>query len=91
MREHKPVDFALTAIVAHELFYGACKERPAVETLTRIAALQFEVVDFNREEARRPGELRAVLAAASISIGPYDAMTAGQAWLSWSPRSDPSR
>jgi len=40
--------------------------------------LQFEVVEFDREDARQAGELRAALAAAGTPIGPY-VLIAGQA------------
>ena len=42
-------------------------------------ALQFEVLDFDREDARQAGELRARLAAAGTPIGTYDVLIAGQA------------
>lgn len=42
-------------------------------------ALQFAVLDFDREDARRAGEIRAHLAAAGAPIGPYDALIAAQA------------
>ena len=39
--------------------------------------MQFEVLDFDREDARQAGELRARLAAAGTPIG--DVLIAGQA------------
>ena len=42
-------------------------------------ALQFAVLDFDREDARRAGELRAQLSVAGTPIGPYDVLIAGQA------------
>lgn len=80
LRQHVPADFALPAIVAHELYYGAYKGQRAVENLKRLDALQFEVLEFDREDAQRAGELRAQLAAAGTPIGPYDVLIAGQAW-----------
>jgi tRNA(fMet)-specific endonuclease VapC len=41
--------------------------------------LQFEVLDFDRENARQAGELRTRLAAAGTPIGAYDVLIAGQA------------
>lgn len=79
LRQHQPQDFGVPAIVAHELFYGAYKGERAVENIARVDALQFEVLDFDREDARLAGELRAILAKAGTSIGPYDVLIAGQA------------
>jgi tRNA(fMet)-specific endonuclease VapC len=79
MRQHRPQDFAIPSIVAHELFYGAYKGRRIVDNLARIEALRFEVLDFDREDSRRSGESRAELAAAGTPIGPYDVLIAGQA------------
>jgi predicted nucleic acid-binding protein len=64
---------------AHELFCGAYKGQRTAENLARVDALQFEVLDFDREDARQAGELRARLAAAGTPIGAYDVLIAGQA------------
>nr|WP_301542783.1 type II toxin-antitoxin system VapC family toxin [Cupriavidus basilensis] len=79
LRQHQPQDFGIPAIVAHELFYGAFKSQRATENLARVEGLQFEVLDFDREDARHAGELRAALATAGTPIGPYDVLIAGQA------------
>jgi tRNA(fMet)-specific endonuclease VapC len=70
---------AVSAIVAHELFYGAFKSRRAAENVALIDALQFEVIEFDREDARQAGEVRALLAACGGTIGPFDVLIAGQA------------
>ncbi|MBB6411806.1 PIN domain-containing protein [Mesorhizobium sangaii] len=79
LKRHRPQDFALSAIVVHELYYGAEKSQRRVENLTRIEALQFPVLDFDREDARHTGEIRATLATLGTPIGPYDALIGGQA------------
>ena len=79
IRQHRPGDFAMSAIVAHELYFGAYRGTRSVENLARVDALRFEVLDFDREDARNAGQLRAVLAAAGAPIGPYDVLIAGQA------------
>lgn len=79
IRQHQPRDFAVSSIVAHELFYGAYKGRRTAENLVRIEALRFEVLDFDREDARHSGELRAALTATGTPVGPYDVLIAGQA------------
>jgi tRNA(fMet)-specific endonuclease VapC len=79
LRQHQPRDFAMPSIVAHELYFGAYKSRHAADNLRRVEALQFEVLDFDPEDARRAGEVRAQLALAGTPIGPYDVLIAGQA------------
>ena len=79
LRRHQPQDFGIPAIVAHELFYGAYKGQRTAENLAQVEALPFEVLDFDREDAREAGELRARLAASGTPIGPYDVLIAGQA------------
>jgi predicted nucleic acid-binding protein len=43
---------AISSIVAHELFYGAFKSRRAAQNVALIDALQFSVVEFDKEDAR---------------------------------------
>jgi tRNA(fMet)-specific endonuclease VapC len=78
-RREAPADVAISAIVAHELFYGAFGSRRAEENLARVDALRFQVVEFDKEDARQAGEIRALLAAQGTPIGPYDVLIAGQA------------
>lgn len=79
LRANRPEDFAIPAIVVHELHYGAGRSRRRDENLARIEALRFEILDFDREDARASGEIRASLAIAGTPIGPYDVLIAGQA------------
>jgi tRNA(fMet)-specific endonuclease VapC len=79
IRQHHPRDFAISSIVVHELFYGARRGQRTTENLVRIESLRFEVLSFDREDARHAGEVRAMLAAAGTPIGPYDVLIAGQA------------
>jgi tRNA(fMet)-specific endonuclease VapC len=79
IQTYAPGDLAMPSIVAHELFYGAYKSRRAQTNLALIEALQFPVLEFDWEDARRGGELRAHLAARGTPIGPYDVLIAGQA------------
>ena len=79
LRRHRPEDVAISAIVAHELYYGAYKSGRTAENLARVEALRFEVLDFDREDARQAGRIRAALAAAETPIGSHDALIAGQA------------
>ncbi|HEY5210452.1 MAG TPA: type II toxin-antitoxin system VapC family toxin [Stellaceae bacterium] len=78
-RQHRPTDIGMSAIVAHELFYGAFKSRRVAQNLALVDALQFTVIEFDKEDSRRAGEIRAFLAGAGTPIGPYDVLIAGQA------------
>ena len=69
----------IPAIVVHELYFGAYKGQRTAENLARVGGLQFEVLEFDGEDARAAGQLRASLAAAGTPIGPYDVRIAGQA------------
>jgi tRNA(fMet)-specific endonuclease VapC len=75
-RKHKPSDIAISAIVAHELFYGAFKSKRRQHNVDLIDCLHFAVLDFDKEDARQAGELRAILATMGR---PYDVLIAGQA------------
>ncbi|MDE1146639.1 MAG: type II toxin-antitoxin system VapC family toxin [Azospirillaceae bacterium] len=79
MQQHRPEDFGLPSIVVHELYFGAAKSQRQAENMARVDALRFPVLDFDPEDAREAGLIRAQLAAAGTPIGPYDALIAGQA------------
>src|SRR5215470_2755025 len=78
-RRERVGDIAISAIVSHELFYGAFKSRRRMQSVVVIDALQFIVLEFDKEDARQAGEIRALLASAGTPIGPYDVLIAGQA------------
>ena len=42
-------------------------------------ALRFAVIEFDKEDAREAGKIRAFLAVKGSPIGPYDVLIAGQA------------
>lgn len=79
IRQHNSADIGLSVIVLHELFFGAYKGQRVATNLAAIADLDFEVVDFNKEDARHAGEIRATLAKIGQPVGPYDVLLAGQA------------
>jgi tRNA(fMet)-specific endonuclease VapC len=64
-------------IVMHELYFGAFRSRRASQNAALIDALQFVVLDFDKEDARQAGEVRALLAAGGTPIGAYDVLIAG--------------
>ena len=78
-RRHQPADIGLSAIVSHELYFGAFKSRRREHNLAIVANLQFEIVPLDQEDARHAGEIRAALGALGTPIGPYDVLIAGQA------------
>ena len=71
-RAVKPGDISISAIVAHELFYGAFKSQRANQNVALVDALRFVVLEFDKEDARRSGQIRALLASKGTPIGPYD-------------------
>lgn len=72
-------DAGLSSIVAFELYYGAYSSSRQKENLARFDAIAFPIVEFDREDARRSGEVRAALKRLGTPIGPYDILIAGQA------------
>ena len=78
-RRHSPADIGVSAIVSHELFYGAFKSKRSEFNVGLVDSLRFAVLDFDKEDARHAGAIRAELAAQGSPIGPYDVLIAGQA------------
>jgi tRNA(fMet)-specific endonuclease VapC len=56
-RRENPGDVAISVIVMHELYYGAFRSRRAAQNSALIDALQFVVLDFDKEDARQAGEV----------------------------------
>lgn len=79
IRRHTPRDFGVSAVVIHELYYGAFKSQRVENNVARVDALQFPVLEFDQADARQAGEVRAHLASKGTPIGPYDVLIAGQA------------
>ena len=72
-------DFGVSAVVIHELYYGAFKSHRVEKNVARVDGLQFPVLEFDEEDARQAGEIRAHLASKGTPVGPYDVLIAGQA------------
>jgi tRNA(fMet)-specific endonuclease VapC len=79
LRLHAPGDFGVSAIVTHELYYGAFRSRNRDANLGRLQQFRLAVIEFDTEDAIRAGEVRAHLAALGTPIGPLDILIAGQA------------
>jgi len=74
-----PSDIGISSIVIHELFYGAFKSKRSERNVALIDNLQFEVLEFDKEDARHAGLVRAALTNQGTPIGPHDVLIAGQA------------
>ena len=79
--EQAPAEIGLSVIVYHELYYGAFKSQRPEANLDIVDYLEFEAVEFTKDDARVAGELRALLARAGSPIRPYDVLIAAQAKL----------
>lgn len=77
----EPGSLAVSSVVAHELYFGAYRSEKIafnLETL-RLLFTDLAILDFDREDARVAGEIRAELKRRGTVIGPYDTLIAGQA------------
>lgn len=79
LRATPPGDVGISAVVMHELYFGAFRSQRQEANLARVDALRFEVLPLDVEDARHGGEIRALLAARGTPIGAYDVLIAGQA------------
>jgi tRNA(fMet)-specific endonuclease VapC len=79
VRSHEPSEIGLSAVAVHELYYGAFRSQRREHNAGLVDGLLFEVLSFDREDARESGEIRAALAKRGTPIGPYDVLIAGQA------------
>jgi len=79
LRSVKPSEVAVSAIVLHELYFGAFKSARRESNVALVDALQFQVLSMDTEDARHAGEVRATLASQGTPIGAYDVLIAGQA------------
>lgn len=69
----------VSSIVVYELFYGAHKSARVTHNLAIVDGIQLETVEFDREDAREAGAVRASLEKGGMPIGAYDILIAGQA------------
>ena len=79
LRTHAARDIAVSAVVLHELYFGAFRSARVEHNLARVEALRFPVLALDADDARAAGEIRAALAARGTPIGGYDLLIAGQA------------
>ncbi len=73
---------ALSSVVLFELWYGVAKSGQVQENTERLRVLlsgDLNLLDFDDEDARTAGQVRAALEKAGTPIGAYDLLIAGQA------------
>ena len=80
------VPVTISSIVLFELWYGVAKgeRRPHNTAMRSMDFLALDVaimaiLNFDAEDARESGDIRAALARAGTPIGPYDVLIAAQA------------
>jgi tRNA(fMet)-specific endonuclease VapC len=73
---------ALSSVVLFELWYGVAKSSQVPENTERLRILlsgDLDLLDFDDEDARTAGQVRASLEKDGNPIGAYDVLIAGQA------------
>ena len=73
---------ALSSVVLFELWYGVARSSQVQENTERLRILlsgDLDLLDFDDEDARTAGQVRATLENAGTPIGAYDVLVAGQA------------
>jgi tRNA(fMet)-specific endonuclease VapC len=74
--------FALSSVVLFELWYGVAKSSQVAENTERLRVLlagDLDLLDFDDEDAKTAGHVRAALEQAGNPIGAYDVLIAAQA------------
>jgi tRNA(fMet)-specific endonuclease VapC len=79
IRDRDPAVIGISAIAMHELYYGAFRSQRIERNLEVVDGLLLDVIQFDRDDARESGAVRAELAARGTAIGPFDVLMAGQA------------
>lgn len=72
----------ISSIVLFELWYGIANSRRQqhnTETLADFLAGPVQILNFDADDAREAGDIRAALAKGGTPIGPYDILIAAQA------------
>jgi len=73
---------ALSSVVLFELWYGVARSSQVPENTERLRILlsgDLDLLDFDDEDARTAGQVRAALEKDGNPIGAYDLLIAGQA------------
>lgn len=72
-------NICISALVLHELYFGAYKSSHTVQNLERIDQLRFAWLEFSPDDTKRSADIRAALQRQGTPIGPIDTLIAGQA------------
>lgn len=77
---HPPTEFAISAVTAFELEYGAAKSNWGEKSRNNMKMFlaPFTIIPFNSVDAAVAGELRGYLEQQGTPIGPYDIQIAAQ-------------
>jgi tRNA(fMet)-specific endonuclease VapC len=78
IRSHSVEEIAVSSIVLFELYFGAFDSARPAANVSKLAAVRFQVLPFEQEDARHAGEIRAVLRQKGTPIGAFDVLIAGQ-------------
>lgn len=79
LRKMAPEKIYISAMTLYELYYGAFKSARVERNVALINELKFQILEFDEQDAKESGEIRAYLTQHGIPIGPYDVLLAGQA------------
>lgn len=83
LRERIAVRFndgiGVSSLVMFELMFGAYNSARVAQNRERLTRLAFPILDFDADDAKSAGAIRAQLKRVGMSIGPYDLLIAGQA------------
>jgi tRNA(fMet)-specific endonuclease VapC len=79
IRSRSVEEIAVSSIVMFELYFGAFNSARTAENVSKLAAVRFQVLPFEQEDAKHAGEIRAVLRQKGTPIGAFDLLIAGQA------------
>jgi tRNA(fMet)-specific endonuclease VapC len=75
-------NLAVSSVVLFELWYGVAKGSQVLENTERLRVFlsgDLDLLDFDDEDARTAGQVRAALEKGGAPIGAYDLLIAGQA------------
>ena len=79
---HSGIQVNVSSIVLFELWYGIAKSRRQqhnTEAIANFLAGPVQVLNFDADDAREAGDVRAALERVGTPIGPYDILIAAQA------------
>lgn len=71
--------YGISSVVLFELYFGAYYSDYVERNANRVATHDLPVVEFDENDARAAGKIRAELKRVGMPIGPYDLLIAGQA------------